>query len=156
MNPPLRSPVDARACRVALADGTADAIATDHAPHTEVDKAVEFGLAKPGIASIETALGVLLEAVDAGALELETVVRALTIGPARVLEASAGGARSAGLVEGQAVDLVVIDRSDRWTVEPMALRTKAFGNPLDGRSLPGRVLATIAGGRIAHIDAERG
>lgn len=155
VNPPLRSPIDARACRVALADGTIDAIATDHAPHTEVDKSVEFGLAKPGIAGIETALGVLFEAVDAGELELEAVVRALTVGPARVLGAAVSITGAAGLVEGQPVDLVVVDRSDRWTVEPMALRSQGFGNPLDGRSLPGRVLATIAGGRIAYTDAGR-
>jgi dihydroorotase len=155
VNPPLRSPVDARACRLALADGTVDAIATDHAPHTEVDKSVEFGLAKPGIAGIETALGVLLEAIDAGELELATVLRALTVGPARVLGAgSIAGAT--GLVEGRPADLVVIDRAERWTVEPMALRSKGFGNPLDGRTLPGRVLATIAGGRIAYADGERG
>jgi dihydroorotase len=156
VTPPLRSPVDARACRVALADGTVDAIATDHAPHTQVDKAVEFGLAKPGIAGIETALGVLLEAVDAGELELGTVVRALTIGPARVLGAAANGVGSAGLAEGRPADLVVFDRPERWTVEPIALRSKGYGNPLDGRLLPGRVLATIAGGRIAYADAERG
>jgi dihydroorotase len=156
VNPPLRSPVDARACRVALADGTVDAIATDHAPHTEVDKAVEFGLAKPGIAGIETALGVLLEAIGAGELALETVVRALTIGPARVLWAAASGAEPPGIVEGRPTDLVVFDRLDRWTVESMALRSKGFGNPLDARSLPGRVLATVAGGRVAYVDGQRG
>jgi dihydroorotase len=155
VNPPLRSPVDARACRLALADGTVDAIATDHAPHNEVDKAVEFGLAKPGIAGIETALGVLLEAVEAGELALETVVRALTIGPMRVLEVAGSRVGATGLVEGRPADLVVFDRSDRWTVEPMALRSKGFGNPLDGRSLPGRVLATIAGGRTAYVGGER-
>jgi len=156
VNPPLRSPVDARACRVALMDGTVDAIATDHAPHTEVDKAVEFGLAKPGIAGIETALGVLLEAVDAGELALDTVLRALTLGPARVLGAVVSGAGTPALVEGRPADVVVFDRSDRWTVEPMTLRSKGFGNPLDGRSLPGRVLGTIARGRIAYGDRERG
>jgi dihydroorotase len=149
VNPPLRSPVDARACRIALADGTIDAIATDHAPHTEVDKAVEFGLAKPGIAGIEIALGVLLEAVAAGELDLATVVRGLTLGPARVLEATTP---ARGLAAGQAADLVIFDRSERWTVEPMSLRSRGFGNPLAGRSLPGRVLATIAAGRIAHVD----
>jgi dihydroorotase len=149
VNPPLRSPVDARACRIALADGTIDAIATDHAPHTEVDKAVEFGLAKPGIAGIEIALAVLLEAVAAGELDLATVVRGLTLGPARVLEATTP---ARGLAAGQAADLVIFDRSERWTVEPMSLRSRGFGNPLAGRSLPGRVLATIAAGRIAHVD----
>ena len=153
VNPPLRSPVDARACRLALEDGTIDAIATDHAPHSEVDKAVEFGLAKPGIAGIETAIGVLVEAIDAGELGLETVVRALTAGPARVLGARAGDVAPHSLAPGQPADLVVFDRSARWTVEAMALRSKGFGNPLDGRSLPGRVLATIAGGRLAYVEA---
>ena len=68
VNPPLRAPEDAAACLAALLDGTADAVATDHAPHTEVDKAVEFGTAANGISGIETALGVLLAAVDAGRL----------------------------------------------------------------------------------------
>ncbi len=151
VNPPLRDAADALACRRAVADGTVDAIATDHAPHAEVDKAVEFGLAKPGIAGIETALGILLEAIDAAALELATVIRALTVGPARAL-----GHRVVppGLVEGRPADLVVFDRSERWTVEPMALRTKGHGHPLTGRNLPGRVLLTVAGGRLAHSGAE--
>jgi dihydroorotase len=147
VNPPLRSPVDARACRAALRDGTIDAIATDHAPHTEVDKAVEFGLAKPGIAGIETALGVLLEAIDAGELSLDGVVRALTTGPARLVGAAPA------LREGAAADLVVFDRSARWAVEPLTLRSRGYGNPLEGRSLPGRVVATIAGGRLAYTEA---
>jgi dihydroorotase len=154
VNPPLRSPVDARACRAALLDGTANAVATDHAPHTEVDKAVEFGLAKPGIAGIETALGVLLEAVHAGELTLDAVVGALTVGPAAALGTKlAPGARGV-LEEGAAADLVLFDRSARWTVEPMSLRSRAHGHPLEGRALPGRVIATIADGRIAYAEAD--
>jgi dihydroorotase len=151
INPPLRSATDARACLEALLDGTVDAIATDHAPHTEVDKAVEFGLAKPGTAGIETALGVVLEAVDAGLLPLARAVEALTAGPERVLDGLGRAPR--GLVEGAPADLVVLDRSARWSVEPAALRSKAFGGPLLGRSLPGRVLLTIAAGRVAYEDA---
>ena len=154
VNPPLRSAVDARACLDALLDGTIDAIATDHAPHTEVDKAVEFGLARPGIAGIETALGLMLEAVDAGVLPLERLVEALTIGPWRVL--GERGGRHRGFVEGEPADLVVFDRAARWDVDPAALRTKGFGGPLVGRSLPGRVLLTIAGGRLAHDGAGAG
>ena len=85
VNPPLRTPADALACLGALADGTVDAIATDHAPHTEVDKAVEFGLAANGISGIETALGLVLAAVDAGQLTLGRAIAALTVGPAAVL-----------------------------------------------------------------------
>lgn len=151
VNPPLRPATDAAACLAALADGTVDAIATDHAPHTQVDKAVEFGLAWPGIAGLETALGVLLEAVDAGKLSLRRVIEALTIGPARVL--GPAGAALGGLVEGVPADLVVFDRSGRWSVAPGSLRTKGHGSPLLGRSLPGRVMLTIARGRLAFEDS---
>jgi len=151
VNPPLRSATDAAACGAALADGTVDAIATDHAPHTEVDKDVEFGLARPGIAGIETALGVLLEAVDAGRVSLPRVVEALTSGPASVLGPIVDGLGS--LVVGAPADLVVFDRSARWTVAPGSLRTKGHGSPLLGRSLPGRVLLTLAQGRLAFEDA---
>lgn len=149
VNPPLRSPVDAAACLRALADGTADAVATDHAPHTQVDKEVEFGLASNGISGIETALGVLLAAVDAGQLSLLRAIGALTTGPAALLN---GRSRrgSAGLVEGTAADLVVFDRSDRWLVTPEALRSRGKNSPLLGLDLPGRVLVTVAGGRVAY------
>ncbi|MBI2781611.1 MAG: dihydroorotase [Chloroflexi bacterium] len=146
VNPPLRSAVDARACLQALLDGTADAVATDHAPHTQVDKDMEFGLAKPGIAGIETALGVLLEAVDAGLLPLSRLITALTTGPAGVL----GGVVEPGFAIGAPADLVVFDRAERWTVGPDSLRTRGWGNPLADRSLPGVVLLTVAGGRLAH------
>jgi dihydroorotase len=155
VNPPLRSAVDAAACVAALADGTADAIATDHAPHTEVDKAVEFGLAANGISGIETALGVVLAAVDAGRLTLATAIAALTTGPARILGDRAPGAGGpCGLVEGQPADLVVFDRSATWRVEADILASKGKNSPLLGRELPGSVLLTVAGGRIAYEAAE--
>jgi dihydroorotase len=147
VNPPLRGATDARVCLQGLADGTVDAVATDHAPHTQVDKAVEFGLARPGIAGIETALGLLLEAVDASRLTLLRAVEALTVGPNRPI-ASAGPAP--GLVEGAPADLVVFDRAARWTVEPGRLLTRGWGGPLLGRSLPGLVLLTVANGRLAY------
>lgn len=152
VNPPLRSPVDARACLAGLLDGTVDAIATDHAPHTEVDKEVEFGLAKPGIAGIETALGVLLELVDAGLLPLTRLIETLTIGPARAL----GVRGEPGFAVGSQADLVVFDRADRWAVETRSLRTRGHGSPLLNRHLPGRVLLTIAGGRLAFEGPEAG
>jgi dihydroorotase len=117
----------------------------------EVDKAVEFGLAANGISGIETALGVALAAVDAGRLSLATAIAALTTGPARVLgERAPGGPRPRGLVEGRPADLVVFDRSATWRVEPGALTSKGKYSPLLGRDLPGRVLLTVAGGRIAY------
>ena len=144
VNPPLRTPSDALACLAALTDGTADAIATDHAPHTEVDKMVEFGAAANGISGIETALGLVLAAVDVGRLPLATAIAALTVGPARIV------GRERSLREGSPADLVVFDRSDRWQVGANALASKGKNTPLDGMELPGRVLLTMAGGRVAY------
>jgi dihydroorotase len=159
VNPPLRTPTDAAACLAAVLDGTADAIVTDHAPHTVVDKEVEFGLASNGISGIETALGVLLGMVDAGRLPLARAIAALTTGPTSVVArwpraAATAAARPRGLVEGAAADLVVFDRSECWRVTPESLRSKGKNSPLLGRELPGRVLLTIAGGRLAYEDLE--
>ena len=151
VNPPLRSPDDAIACLAALADGTADAVATDHAPHSEVDKAVEFGQAANGISGIETALGLLLTAVDAGRIPLLRAIQVFTSGPAGILgdRSRRGGAR-AGLVEGALADLVVFDRSETWNVTADALASRGKNSPLLGMALPGRVLLTVAAGRIAY------
>jgi dihydroorotase len=158
VNPPLRTAADAAACLAALIDGTADAVATDHAPHTVVDKEVEFGRASNGISGIETALGVLLALVDAGRLSLARAVAALTTGPAGVIAAAGhtagtSAARPRGLTEGAPANLVVFDRSDRWRVAPESLLSKGKNSPLLGRELPGRVLLTIAAGRLAYEDA---
>ena len=150
VNPPLRAPTDALACLAALADGTVDAVATDHAPHAHVDKDVEFGLAANGISGIETALGLLLEAVAAGRLTLARAIASLTAGPAAVL-----GARlpaKAGLIEGAPADLVVFDAAERWSVSAESLHSRGKNSPLIGRDLAGRVLLTIAQGRVAHVD----
>lgn len=148
VNPPLRVATDAVACLAALADGTADAIATDHAPHTEVDKHVEFGWASNGISGIETALPIVLAAVDAGRLPLLRAIEALTTGPARIL-GERQGVRP-GLREGEPADLVVVDRGATWTVTPASLRSKGKNSPLLGRELRGVVRLTLAGGRVAH------
>jgi dihydroorotase len=153
VNPPLRAAADAMACLAALVDGTAIAIATDHAPHRQVDKEVEFGVASNGISGIETALGLVLAAVDAGRLTLERAIAALTTGPAAVLGARFGGP-GPGLVEGSPADLVVFDRSERWTVTAASLESRGKNTPLLGRSLGGRVLLTLAGGRLAYEAAE--
>jgi dihydroorotase len=150
VNPPLRAPADALACLAALADGTIDAIATDHAPHTEVDKAVEFGLASNGISGIETALGLVLAAVDAGQLTLERAVAALTTGPSAVLGTRTRRSAGLGLTEDAPADLVVFDRSDPWTVTADGLASRGKNSPLLGRDLPGRVLVTMAAGRVAY------
>ena len=154
VNPPLRSAEDAAAVLAALVDGTADAVATDHAPHTRVDKDAEFGLAANGICGLETALGVLLAAVGAQKLTLKRAVVALTTGPARVLGARSGRVGARGLTEGAPADLVVFDAGAAWAVGAETLFSRGTNTPLLGRELPGRVLLTVAAGRLAYLDAE--
>jgi len=155
VNPPLRGATDAAACLAALVDGTADAVVTDHAPHTAVDKETEFGLAANGISGLETAVGVLLAAVAAGKLPLARAVAALTTGPATVLGARSGRRGTVrGLVESVPADLVVVDAGDTWRVTPETLASRGKNTPLLGRELAGRVLLTVAHGRLAFRDAD--
>jgi len=152
VNPPLRSPSDALAMLAGLEDGTVDAIATDHAPHRSIDKDVPFGEALPGISGLETALSLVLLAIDAGHLSLATAIRALVIGPRRILDDGRPGRGASSFETGAVADLVVFDRGDRWNVTPDALRSKGRKTRLMGRELPGRVLLTVAHGRVAHLD----
>ena len=144
--PPLRNAADAAACRAALRDGTASAIATDHAPHSREMKEVEFGLAANGIAGIETSLSVALAAHAAGELPLSLLVAALTTGPAAVL----GRPELArGLTVGGAANLLVVDRAANWTVNRGTLVGRSANTPLLGRKLPGTVLLTLINGEVA-------
>jgi dihydroorotase len=95
-------------------------------------------------------LGLLLAAVDAGRLPLSRAIDALTTGPAGVLGGRSRRAGSVGLVEGVPADLVVFDRAERWTVTAEALASRGKNTPLLGMELSGRVLVTLAGGRIAY------
>ncbi|MGZ6268652.1 MAG: dihydroorotase, partial [Candidatus Limnocylindrales bacterium] len=108
---------------------------------------------------IETALGVLLALVDARRLPLARAIGVLTAGPASIVAgwpgvAATPAARPRGLAEGAPADIVVFDRADRWRVTPEALLSKGKNSPLLGRELSGRVLLTIAGGRLAYEDPE--
>ncbi len=140
VNPPLRTAADVRALWRGIADGTVDAIATDHAPHASVRKDVEYAEAAFGIGGLETALSVLLMAVDAGMGELGIVVRALTSGPARVLEMRGPD------------DLIVVDPALEWTVSSDALVSKGKNTPLLGRRLRGRVVAAVVEGEVRYRD----
>ncbi|MFI5261748.1 MAG: dihydroorotase [Candidatus Limnocylindrales bacterium] len=152
VNPPLRSPDHALALWAGLADGTVDAIATDHAPHPETAKRVEFGDAATGIAGLETALPLLLAGVAAGLADLSAVVTALTTGPLRAMGLLAHGVPLPSLAVGSPADLVIVDRAASWTVDPAALRSLGRNTPLAGLALPGRILATVARGRLAYLD----
>lgn len=154
LDPPLRGPEDAIALLAALEDGTIDAIATQHAPARAVEKELPFGEAVPGIAGLETTLGIVLEAVDAGRLGLSRAVRALSLGPWRAIDGGRHGLPEPALRVGADASLVVIDRAERVLVDRSLLRSRARNVPFQGRALPGRVLLTTARGRIAWLDPE--
>jgi dihydroorotase len=145
LDPPLRSATDAAALRDGLADGTIVAIATDHRPQRAVDKDCEYAYAAPGATVFEAAFGALMELVAAERLSLSTVVRALTCGPGRVFGLDAGC-----LVVGGLADLVIVDPDAAWTVDPSRFHSRGKSTPLAGRTLRGRVLATLVGGAIVH------
>jgi dihydroorotase len=144
VNPPLGSREDALALLDALADGTIDAIATDHAPHPPQRKLVPFAEAAPGLIGLETALSVGLAAVEAGRLELRTLVAALSSRPAAIV----GEGRS--LAVGSPADLVLFDPAARWRVEAGGLASTSANTPLLGRELPGVVRLTVADGRVTY------
>ena len=147
MSPPLRSAADRDALAAGLRDGTLDAVATDHAPHTFGDKAVPFDEAAVGVSGLETAFGSLMSLVHDGAIDLPTLVARLTVGPASVL-----GERFAGLASlavGSPADVVLFDPNERWVVDASRFASKGKNTPLDGLTLRGKVKTTIAGGEIA-------
>jgi dihydroorotase len=146
VNPPLRSAEDVQAMIEALADGTIDAVATDHAPHTSADKDGPFAGAAFGFSSIEMALPLLLELVRSGRVGLPTLVERLTAGPARVF-----GLRSS-LRPGARADVCVFDPTEEWRVTPSALRSKGKNSPLMNHSMIGRVRWTIVAGKIVWPD----
>jgi dihydroorotase len=145
VNPPLRTQRDADALLEGLLDGTIDAIATDHAPHTVVDKSCEYGYAAFGISGLETALGALLALVHAGKLPLATLLSALTVRPARLFSLEAGT-----LNPGALADITIFDPDEQWTVDPQQFASKGKNTPLAGLTLKGRVRYTILGGTIVY------
>jgi dihydroorotase len=144
MNPPVRSADDRQALRAALADGTIDAVATDHAPHAVEEKEAEFDRSPPGTIGLETALSVVLsELVEPGLLELATAIERLSVTPATIL----GAAEHGGPIEpGRPANLAVIDPSATWTVEP-PFASRARNSAFRGRTLTGRVVHTFLRGR---------
>ncbi len=145
VNPPLPARDDALALLAGVADGTVDAIATDHAPHPPERKAVEFGNAAPGMIGLETALSLGLSAMAAGRLDLAALMAALSSRPAALI----GETRT--LAAGELADLVVFDAMGRWRVAADALASRSANTPLLGMELPGVVKLTVASGRITYL-----
>ena len=148
VNPPLRTKRDTLALLRALNDGVIDIVATDHAPHTAADKQGEFTQAAFGISGLETALGSLAGLVLRSELSLNTLIAALTVGPARVL-----GYEKLGTLEtGAPADICIFDLHKEWVVDAEKFASKGKNTPLDGRTLKGKVMATFYLGEPVYMD----
>ena len=147
MNPPLRSAADREACIAAIADGTVDCFATDHAPHTADEKARPFAQAPFGIVGLETALALTLTYLVApGHLTLSRAIELWTDAPRRLFRLP-----EVTLEPGTQADLVLFDPEAEWVVDPDRFHTKGRNTPFAGWRLEGRVLATVRQGRFTHV-----
>lgn len=150
MNPPLRPEEHRQALLEAVADGTIDAIATDHAPHHFDEKNVEFDLAPFGVIGLETAFAVAYDTlVKGGWIELPRLIELMSTGPARILSLPGGTLRKGGIG-----DLTLLDIDGTSQFESYV--SKASNSPFTGLSFAGRVVATVVGGKIQYMDSERG
>jgi dihydroorotase len=146
MNPPLRTEADRAAVRQAVLDGTIDVIATDHAPHHPVAKDVELDQAPFGVIGLETSFGVSYRAlVEEEGLPVEDLVRRMAVAPREIL-----GLPGGRLERGRPADLTVVDLETSWEVDPSRFASLSRNCPFAGWTLPGRVLLTVAEGRITH------
>ncbi|KAA5831876.1 dihydroorotase [Saccharopolyspora hirsuta] len=149
VNPPLRTDADVLALRRALADGTVDCVATDHAPHAAQDKDCEWSAAKPGMLGLQTALGIVVQTmVRSGLLDWRGVARVMSERPAEIAGLADQGRPVA---VGEPANLVLVDPDAEWTVRGAELASLGENSPFDGMQLPGRVVATLLRGRLtAH------
>ena len=147
MNPPLRSAADLEAILVALADGTVDAIATDHAPHACHDKEMEFELAAFGITGLETALALAVTKLHKEKrIPLTRIVELFTAGPARCFDLRGRGS----LARGCFADVVILDPKKKWTYEAAKSLSKSKNSPFGGWQFTGMVVATLVAGKLVH------
>jgi dihydroorotase len=149
MSPPLRTAADVAALRAGLADGTIQAIASDHAPHHRDEKEIEFDEAAMGIVGLETTLPLVLRLVEEQALTLEQALARLTIGPARIL-----GVPRGTLAAGAVANVTVINPRRRWKIDAAAFRSKGRNTPFDGWEVTGRAVLTIVGGRAVYEEQD--
>ncbi|MBO0826876.1 MAG: dihydroorotase [Streptosporangiales bacterium] len=152
VNPPLRTAEDVHALREALADGTVDCVATDHAPHSLEYKEAEWPAAAPGMLGLETALSAVQEAmVDTGLLDWAGVAERTSARPAAIGRLAGHGRP---LAAGEPANVVLYDPSARWVVDPARLASRSRNTPYAGRELPGRVVATFLRGRPTVLEGK--
>ena len=146
MNPPLRGREHVEAVIAGLADGTIDAVASDHAPHAREKKMQELDQAPFGIVGLETSLGlVITKLIEPGHLDWPAAIRKMSLNPARIL-----GIPKGTLAIGAEADVTIIDPKARWTVDPAAFRSKSANTPFAGMELTGRAEVVIVGGRVKY------
>ncbi len=146
MNPPLRTEEDVQAIQTALADGTIDAIATDHAPHSDDSKQVEFDRAPFGITGLETAVALALTyLVKPGKITLARMVELLSTNPARIIRQPLGR-----ITQGGTADLTLFDPEREWTYHATTGESKSHNSPFDGWKLRGAVTATLVAGNVVY------
>ncbi len=142
MNPPLRTHKDVEAVREGLADGAIDVIATDHAPHSSVEKAVEFNLAANGVIGLETSLALGLKLVDSGVLSMTGLIEKMSTNPARIL------GLTSSLAVGAPADITLFSPEKVWTVDARQFKSISRNTPFDGWTLKGKALLTMVGGNV--------
>lgn len=146
MNPPLRTEDDVAALREAVADGTIDLIATDHAPHHYDEKEREFANAPNGIVGLETALAVVVTSlVVGGVIDFSTLVQRMACSPARLFKLPGGTLR-----RGSPADVTVFDPAQSWTVDPALFLSRGRNTPYGGKQLTGRAVHTLVGGEVVY------
>lgn len=144
MNPPLRSKEDVEAIKEGLKDGTIDAIATDHAPHTDSEKDVEFDFAPFGIIGLETALSLsIMELVEKNILSWSALITKMSVNPAKIL-----GLKGGSLKKGSAADIVMIDPNKEYTYTKDSIESKSKNSPFINWSLKGKAAAVFVGGYL--------
>jgi dihydroorotase len=148
MNPPLRTKMDLEALLAGLADGTIEVIASDHAPHHDDAKDIEFDAAAMGVVGLETTLPLVLTLVRAKKLSLIDAIARLTTGPARILRIPRGT-----LGAGAVANVTVIDPDARWTVDASEFRSKGRNTPFNGWEMTGRAVFTMVGGKVVYEDS---
>ena len=147
MNPPLRTAADLEAIVVALGDGTVDAIATDHAPHAQHEKEVEFERASFGITGLETALALAItQLYGKHKISLTRIVELFTSGPARIFDLTGRGT----LARGSFADVTLFDPKKRWTFEASKSRSLSRNTPFDGWPFTGKTVATVVAGKVVY------
>ncbi|HET7407716.1 MAG TPA: dihydroorotase [Mycobacteriales bacterium] len=152
VNPPLRTAADVAALRAGLADGTIDAVATDHAPHPLEDKETEWAAAAFGMLGLETALSIVVDTMVAtGALDWKGVADRMSVRPAHIGRLAEQGQQ---LVPGAPANVVLIDPDARWVVDPAQTASRSRNTPYAGRELPARVVATFLRGRPTVMDGK--